>query len=425
MTGRSGGRGLLWSAVLGATVLAAVPPAGVVGSLAAGGAAAATSPAGGIVTDFPVSSFPRDVIAGPDGALWFTELEQQPGDGSIGRITTAGVVTTYTDPTILSPGDITAGPDGALWFTDERAGNSSIGRIDPSTHVVTSYTDPDARVSGRHHGGARWCAVVHERRDVRGRGADRRQGLDRAHRPHDARHHELPRREHRVPGPHRRRVRRRPLVHEHRRIGCGRHGVDRADHHERDRHQLHGPEHRLSGADHGGSGRQHVVHQRSRSARPRHRLDRKDHPCRSRDELHGPAHRFAVRHHRRAGRRPVVDQFRELDRADHDCRDRHHVPEWDFFEPVERTVCDHRRSGWRAVVHDLGRHVGRLDRTDHDEPDPQRARQPVGGSSKWRSDCSLDRPGGQRWRADHRLRRHAVPRWRGPGPAGLRLDRDH
>ena len=43
------------------------------------------------------------------------------------RITTDGVVTNYTDPTIDGPIDITAGPDGAMWFTNE--GNNSIGRI--------------------------------------------------------------------------------------------------------------------------------------------------------------------------------------------------------------------------------------------------------------------------------------------------------
>jgi virginiamycin B lyase len=50
---------------------------------------------------------------GPDGALWFTNY----GNNSIGRITTAGVVTTYTSATIDGPKGITAGPDGALWFT--------------------------------------------------------------------------------------------------------------------------------------------------------------------------------------------------------------------------------------------------------------------------------------------------------------------
>src|SRR5512135_1737336 len=63
------------------------------------------------------------IVAGPDGALWFTNY----GNNSIGRITTAGAITSYTDPSISQPNGIAAGPDGALWFTNH--GNNSIGRI--------------------------------------------------------------------------------------------------------------------------------------------------------------------------------------------------------------------------------------------------------------------------------------------------------
>ena len=67
--------------------------------------------------------------------LWFTNA----ANNSIGRISTAGVVTNFTDPTISQPASITLGPDGALWFTN--AGNNSIGRITTSG-VVTNFTDP-------------------------------------------------------------------------------------------------------------------------------------------------------------------------------------------------------------------------------------------------------------------------------------------
>ena len=74
-------------------------------------------------------------MAGPDGALWFTNVVSN----SIGRITTAGVVSNYTGPGINDPEGITVGPDGALWFTNW--GNGSIGTI-TTAGVVSNFTDP-------------------------------------------------------------------------------------------------------------------------------------------------------------------------------------------------------------------------------------------------------------------------------------------
>jgi virginiamycin B lyase len=75
------------------------------------------------------------IAVGSDGALWFTNSR----NNSIGRVTTSGVVTNYSDTTIDQPWGIAAGPDGALWFTN--ASNNSIGRITTSG-VVTNYTNP-------------------------------------------------------------------------------------------------------------------------------------------------------------------------------------------------------------------------------------------------------------------------------------------
>jgi virginiamycin B lyase len=84
---------------------------------------------------------PFGIAAGSDGALWFTN----GGDpGSIGRITTAGVVTFFTDPRISEPDWITAGPDGALWFTNGAGGGftfASIERITTSG-TLTTFTAP-------------------------------------------------------------------------------------------------------------------------------------------------------------------------------------------------------------------------------------------------------------------------------------------
>ena len=89
---------------------------------------------GGVITSYtdPSINGPYGITAGPDGALWFTNV----GNYSIGRITTGGVVTNYSDPSINFPLAIAAGPDGALWFTNY----GSIGRI--TTGVTSGDTNP-------------------------------------------------------------------------------------------------------------------------------------------------------------------------------------------------------------------------------------------------------------------------------------------
>jgi streptogramin lyase len=104
----------------------------------------------GIVTDYGVSNV-DGMAAGPDGALWFTSY-----GNSIGRITTSGIITTFTGSGISFPYGIAAGPDGALWFTNR--GNGSIGRI-TTTGIVTNFTgpgisDPFGIAAGSD--GARW-----------------------------------------------------------------------------------------------------------------------------------------------------------------------------------------------------------------------------------------------------------------------------
>ncbi len=98
---------------------------------------------GGTVTEFPLpeGSQPGGALnpnkvgsltPGPDGALWFTE------DGKIGRIATDGTVTEFPAPAAFV-GGITAGPDGALWFTE----TGGIGRI-TTAGQVTSYPISDS-----------------------------------------------------------------------------------------------------------------------------------------------------------------------------------------------------------------------------------------------------------------------------------------
>ena len=111
----------------------------------------------GSVSDYTATgiSDPSGITVGPDGALWFTQGgTSQVGStvtyGSIGRITTSGSVTIYTGSAIDSPSSITAGPDGALWFTNDghrpkadqpEIVGQSIGRI-TTNGTMTDFTDP-------------------------------------------------------------------------------------------------------------------------------------------------------------------------------------------------------------------------------------------------------------------------------------------
>ncbi len=78
---------------------------------------------GSFLTPTP-NSQPTSLVAGPDGAVWFTEGNAN----QIGRITPDGIITEYTVPTPNSGvGGITLGPDGNLWFTEENA--NQIGEV--------------------------------------------------------------------------------------------------------------------------------------------------------------------------------------------------------------------------------------------------------------------------------------------------------
>ncbi len=79
----------------------------------------------GVATSFGSGQLATDMSAitlGSDGALWFSRFQ------SISRIDAAGGITTYTDGFVFNPHDITNGPDGALWFTEQGA----IGRLTTS-----------------------------------------------------------------------------------------------------------------------------------------------------------------------------------------------------------------------------------------------------------------------------------------------------
>ncbi len=76
------------------------------------------------------NSTPGQIVAGPDGNLWFTNGHL--GIYDLGEMTTSGKLTVYPCNSCTAPPDaITNGPDGALWFTDW-----DIGRITTSGQIT-------------------------------------------------------------------------------------------------------------------------------------------------------------------------------------------------------------------------------------------------------------------------------------------------
>ena len=98
----------------------------------------------GVITEFPLSdgSVPAGIALGPDGNLWFCEN----GANAIGRITPAGVVTEFPLPDAFpagGPSDIAAGPDGGLWFTETDGGSAGRVRRMSLTGAVTASASPN------------------------------------------------------------------------------------------------------------------------------------------------------------------------------------------------------------------------------------------------------------------------------------------
>jgi virginiamycin B lyase len=131
------------------------------------GALAAASPAGATVTTWPTCAAvpltgdsalcasgrsPQQIVAGPDGALWFTAASSE-----VGRMTTSGGLSLVPTPgsgTRL-PESITLGPDGALWYVDTFG--PTLGRV-TTAFAFSSFADSGYRPEGVATGpdGALW-----------------------------------------------------------------------------------------------------------------------------------------------------------------------------------------------------------------------------------------------------------------------------
>lgn len=91
----------------------------------------------GVITEFLIPAFQgnrteaNQLTAAPDGNVWFTSTTLNgriQANGFIGRITTAGVITEFGTPTAVSdPGAIAVGSDNNVWFTETTA--QAVGRI--------------------------------------------------------------------------------------------------------------------------------------------------------------------------------------------------------------------------------------------------------------------------------------------------------
>ncbi len=95
-------------------------------------------------------SAPGEIVAGPGGNLWFTDVASPP---EIGQITTQGSIAEF--PTELKPplglGGLAAGPDGNVWFTQvfnlphgDGEPGGLIGRLSPSGALAQFGAAPAA-----------------------------------------------------------------------------------------------------------------------------------------------------------------------------------------------------------------------------------------------------------------------------------------
>jgi uncharacterized protein (TIGR03437 family) len=124
----AGPDGNLWYTEMAGNAIGRITP----GSSTTG--CSATDPPTEYSTGLSANSQPYQIVAGPDGNLWFTE---QTGN-RIGSITIAGAITEYATLTPKStPYGIAVGMDGNLWFTEWVGGR--IGRI-TTAGVITEYS---------------------------------------------------------------------------------------------------------------------------------------------------------------------------------------------------------------------------------------------------------------------------------------------
>jgi|GEM_PF-2959325 len=111
----------------------------------------------GVITESLVGG--ANVTAGTDGNVWFTYAGSGAADHGVGKITASGVVTRYPIPYYYhEPKGIVAGPDGNMWFTEPGANKigkiTTAGAITQYTTIPTANAQPTSIVAGSD--GALW-----------------------------------------------------------------------------------------------------------------------------------------------------------------------------------------------------------------------------------------------------------------------------
>ena len=97
----------------------------------------------GTATEFPIptpGSAPSGIAPGPDGNLWYAELEPD----KIGQVSTAGTTLTEssTPSSGVEPYGVTPGADGNVWFTELTG--SAIGKLTlPNLNILNVYYIPN------------------------------------------------------------------------------------------------------------------------------------------------------------------------------------------------------------------------------------------------------------------------------------------
>lgn len=123
----------------------------------------------GVVTQYPIpfGVNPGPLTAGPDGAIWFAGININGGN-AIGRVTTSGAFSEYSGQAgqIGQVLGLTAGPDGALWFTNYSVPGDtgfypypSIGRLTTAGALTTygsAYATEGAMAITTGSDGAMW-----------------------------------------------------------------------------------------------------------------------------------------------------------------------------------------------------------------------------------------------------------------------------